>query len=440
MIDDVRKLRSVLSDRSGAVAITFALLAVMLLGSVALAIDIGRSVTVSSRLERSLDTAALAGAKMLDQDNASDASIKAAVTEYFVAQGPILGMAPDALASLDITIDRANNSVTAKASGALKTTFASVIGLNTVPIGKTSTVVYKMRDVELAMVLDTTGSMGDTPVGDSVAKISSLKTVANAAVDTLYSQAINDRGIRIAIAPFSSSVNAGSYASGTIASNGGSYSNYYNSLSYSQPGSGCAVERLGNDNANDAPPYGADKLRDLTTVGDMNNACPQASIIPLTGRSQQASIKSTISGFNPGGSTAGHIGAAWGMYMLSPGWTSIFSGANAPGAYNDPNVSKNLVLMTDGLFNTSYLSGLAAGSAAATTESYAQFDQICANLKANGVNVYTIGFGLDDPIAASELSKCASSTANFFPVATGTELQAAFSAIVAKLNQLRVAK
>ena len=174
MIDDVRKLRSVLSDRSGAVAITFALLAVMLLGSVALAIDIGRSVTVSSRLERSLDTAALAGAKMLDQDNASDASIKAAVTEYFVAQGPILGMAPDALASLDITIDRANNSVTAKASGAQKTTFASVIGLNTVPIGKTSTVVYKMNR-QTGMVVPVLGNTNRTIVGAGVSTCAPLQ-------------------------------------------------------------------------------------------------------------------------------------------------------------------------------------------------------------------------------------------------------------------------
>ena len=128
------------------------------------------------------------------------------------------------------------------------------------------------------------------------------------------------------------------------------------------------------------------------------------------------------------------------MYMLSPNWNGIFTGSKAPAAYHDPNVSKNFVLMTDGLFNTSYLSGLSAGSAAATTESYAQFDQICANLKANGVNVYTIGFGLDDATAATELSNCASSTANFFPVANGTELQAAFGTIVAKLNQLRVSK
>ena len=440
MINSIRSTRSLLADQSGGVAITFALLTTTLLGFVALAVDVGRSVTVGARLERGLDAAALAGAKMLDQDNASDTAINDTVTAYFIAQGPILGIPPDVLTSLNIVIDRANSSVTASASGTLNTTFAGAIGINTVQVGKSATVVYKMRNVELAMVLDTTGSMGDIPLGDTVPKITSLKNVSNLAVDTLYSRAINDRGIRIAIAPFSSSVNAGAYASSTIAATVANQSNHDNSSSNHQSGSGCAVERLGADNADDAPPVGSDMLRDLATVGDMSNPCPAASIIPLTGRSQQNNIKATISSFSPGGSTAGHVGAAWGMYMLSPQWNSVFTGANAPGPYNDPNVSKNFVLMTDGLFNTSYLSGLPPGSAAATTESYTQFNQICANLKANGVNVYTIGFGLDDPTAATELSNCASSTANFFPVANGTELQAAFNTIVAKLNQLRIAK
>ena len=182
------------------------------------------------------------------------------------------------------------------------------------------------------------------------------------------------------------------------------------------------------------------QLRSLTSVGDNGNTCPSAAIMPLMGRSKQNNIITTIGSLSPGGSTAGHIGAAWGMYMLSPNWSNIFSGNSQPGAYNDPLVSKNFVLMTDGLFNTSYLSGLSAGSSAATTESYRQFDAICSNMKANGINVYTIGFGLDDATAAAELSKCASSSSNFFPVANGTQLQAAFSQIVDKLNTLRLTK
>ena len=411
-------------DTEGAVAVVFALLLTVICGFVALAVDFGRLVAVTSRLEQTLNTAALAGAKMLDQDDASDSDITQRVTAFVNAQGPTLGIPPAVLATLSVSIDRGNSSVTANAQGNMATNFASVIGKATVGINKSATVVYKMKDVELAMVLDTTGSMADVPSSDTQPKIDSLKSAANIVVDTLYSQAINDRGIRIAIAPFSSGVNAGSYGSSTI----------------SGAGAICAVERLGTDNATDAGPYGADKLRDWSPLMSSGNTCPAASIIPLTGRGQINNIKSTINSFTAGGSTAGHIGAAWGWYMLSPNWNGIFTGSAQPGPYNDPNTSKNLVLMTDGLFNTSYLTGLAPGTAPATSESYGQFDTLCTNMKAQGINIYTIGFGLDDPNASTELSNCASSPANFFPVANGTQLHAAFATIVAKLNQLRISK
>ena len=427
-------------DERAAVGIIVALLMTLICGFVALAIDIGRSVTVATRLEQILDTAALAGARLLDEDDISDSQIADRVTRFVEAQAPILGIPPTVLANLTVTIDRTANSVTATAKGNLQTTFASVIGFKTVDVGKSATVVYHMKDVELALVLDTTGSMADVPAGDTVSKIDSLKTAANTVVETLFSQAVNDRGIRIAVAPFSSSVNVGSYASSTIASSGGFYSSFYASFASTGTNSGCAVERTGVDNTTDAGPYGYDKLRDLSTVGASGNACPSASVLPLTGRSQQVQIKKIISNFSPNGSTAGHIGAAWGWYLLSPNWNGIFTGANAPGAYRDSNVNKNLVLMTDGLFNTSYLTAPPVGSAAATQESYAQFRALCTNMKNNGITIYTVGFGLTDPAAATELGNCASSSANFFSAANGSELQSAFASIVAKLNQLRVAR
>ena len=270
------------------------------------------------------------------------------------------------------------------------------------------------------IVISGNGNLGDVPVGDVRSKVESLKIAANLVVDTLYDQAINDRGIRIALAPFSASVNVGSYAS-TVAAT-----------------INCVVERPGVNNATDAVASSADILPTLDTVGATGNTCPTPSIMPLVGRSQRWNIKSAISGFSPGGSTAGHIGAAWAWYMLSPAWSSIFTGNNQPGAYNDPNVSKNIVIMTDGLFNTSYLTGLAAGSPAATQESYSEFNQLCANMKARGINIYTIGFGLDDPAAAIELQNCASAPGNFFAAVNGTQLQAAFQAIADKLNNLRV--
>jgi Flp pilus assembly protein TadG len=422
-------------NTQGSVAIIFALCITCIFGGIALAIDLNMAANAGTKLAKILDAAALAGAKVLDQDNATDAQVRDRVQSFVSAQAPIAGIPASQFAKLTISIDRTTNTVKVDGAGTLPTRFAGVIGYKTMDIKRSASTTYKLKAVELALVLDTTGSMAEVPAGDTKTKIESLQAAATLVVDTLYAQAINERGIRIAIAPYT-----GTYASQVLPAQSAPRTSFFMSFANASSYDVCAVERTGTNNATDAGPQAGGTLRTLTSVGGSGNACPAASIIPLTGHSQQSSIKTTISNFSASGSTAGHIGAAWGWYMLSPNWNGIFSGANAPGAYNDPNVSKNLVLMTDGLFNTSYLSGLAAGSAAATTESYAQFDALCQGMKAKGINVYTIGFGLNDPTATAKLSGCASAPSNFFAAANGTELKAAFSTIVDKLNSLRVSR
>jgi Flp pilus assembly protein TadG len=406
----------------GSVAIIFALSITAIFGCVALAVDLGRGFSASTKLARTLDAAALAGAKLLGDDYASDSDVIDRIHAFVGAQPAIFGIASAKFANLKIDIDRKASSVTIDGAGKLTTTFASIIGIKSMDIAKTAKVVFKMRKVELAMALDVTGSMGETPAGDTKTKIESLQSAAQTVVDTLYARAINDTGIRIALAPFGSAVNAGSYAPQVAAGASGSLP--------------CVVERLGSSNATDASPYGGNQLRSFASVG--GGTCPTSSIMPLVGRSEQKSLNKTIADFSAGGSTAGHIGAAWGMYLLSPNWSSVFSGKVQPGPYNDPSVTKNFVLMTDGLFNTSYLSGAAVNSSTAIDESYAQFDAICATMKEKGINIYTIGFGLTDATATTKLRNCATAVSNFFPVASGDQLQSAFDTIVAKLNQLRV--
>ena len=407
-------------DQQGSVAVIYGLmLSVMMLGLVT-AVDYGRAATVSQKVALALDAAALAGAKLLDSDTASDADILAAAQAYFVASTSHLAVGNVGLGTMTASIDRAAGADTTHVTGQVTSLFGQSVGITTLPIDRSATVVYKLRQVELAMALDITGSMAEVPVGDVLSKVESLKVAAGIVVDTLFDQAINERGVRIAIAPFSASVNAGSYTS----------------LVAVTPTS-CVVERSGINNATDATPAGADMLPTLDSLG-ATGTCPTPAITPLSGRSRRANIKSAIQGFTPDGSTAGHIGTAWAWYMLSPAWSGIFTGSNQPAAYSDRNTSKNIVIMTDGLFNTSYLTGLAAGSAPATAESYTEFNALCANIKAQGINIYTIGFGLNDAAAATELQNCASSAGNFFAAANGAQLQSAFETIVTKLNALRV--
>jgi Flp pilus assembly protein TadG len=434
------KCSPVSTDTRGSVAIIFALVTTGLFGAAALAIDLNLAYSAGAKLAHILDAAALAGAKLLDQDNVTDAQVMERVQSYVNAQAPISGIPASQFAKLTISIDRETNTVKLDGAGTLPTRFAGIIGFKKIDIKKTASTTYKLKAVELALVLDTTGSMAEVPAGDTKTKIESLQAAANIVVDTLYDQAINERGIRIALAPFSSAVNTGSFSSQVLPNSGWSRNSFFMSYANASSYDTCAVERTGSNTTTDASPSVGGLMRTLTSVGGSGNDCPAASIMPLSGQSKRSAIKTTISNFSAAGSTAGHIGAAWGWYMLSPNWNGVFTGANAPSAYNDPNVSKNLVLMSDGIFNTSYLTGLAAGTDAASTESYTQFDALCQGMKAKNINIYTIGFGTMDATAQAKLSGCASKPANYFVAANGADLQVAFASIVAKLNALRVSR
>ena len=156
------------------------------------------------------------------------------------------------------------------------------------------------------------------------------------------------------------------------------------------------------------------------------------------GKSQVATIKGTIDGYVAAGATAGHIGTAWGWYLISPEWASVLPSASAPKPYDDKSVMKAMIIMTDGLFNTSYLTGGNTPLATQMDESYQQFDALCANIKAKQITIFTVGFDLSDPRALGELQNCASGGANFFDAKTGADLKKAFGEIASRLTTMRV--
>ncbi len=98
-----------------------------------------------------------------------------------------------------------------------------------------------------------------------------------------------------------------------------------------------------------------------------------------------------------------------------------------------------MIVMTDGIFNVSYESGAAWGDPQLAIDSYANFDQLCASAKAEGIAIYTVGFDLNDANALAHLESCASSPAHFYDAKTGAQLKDAFKDIANRLGNLRVA-
>lgn len=431
------KLTEFSSDIHGSIAMLFALSVFVLSGVIGLAVDASRVYSVSARVSSILDAAALAGARLLENDGTSDAAVTAAAKAYFTTHAAERSLPGLTLNNLTVAIDRSTNKVKVDVDVGLPTTFAQVVGVPRFDFKRSTEVRLSMNKIELAMVLDITGSMNDN------GKLAAMKVAAKDVIDSLMTGAMTENAIRIGVAPFSAAVNAGALASQVSASPSVTSCGYNWYWAYSCTTAAgadvdtCVIERTNSRAFTDDAPVGPDILPAVPSLPYGNYTCPPAKVIPLQGKSQVATIKSTIDGYGAAGATAGHIGAAWGWYLLSPKWSSVLPAASTPAPYSDKSVSKHVIFLTDGIFNTSYKSGSSSDGTTQMNESYAQFQSLCTNMKSVGVTVYTVALDLTDSRALSELSTCGGG--NSYTASDGTTLRAVFMQIVSQLNNLRVA-
>ena len=203
-----------------------------------------------------------------------------------------------------------------------------------------------------------------------------------------------------------------------------------------------------------------------------NADCTRTPILPLT--ATPATVISTINNMQAEGGTNIHTGTVWGMRVLSP--TEPFTQG---GAY-DEAISKVMIIMTDGentayqsnnmngsAYNSAYgfpynsqntndnstsggnvtrLGPLNANNAQLVTQMNERTAQTCANAKAAGITVYTIGLATNTvtqstpAVVQALLTDCASTPDRArFPTAS-SELKATFEAIANDLSALRLAQ
>lgn len=431
MLGNFERLGRFHSDERGSIAIIFGISLLMILFAIGLGLDTAQAVRVSGKVSSALDAASLAAARAMSENNLSSAEAKAFAVNFFKGQMAGLGGGGDlagdpnvqvtdgagagfSWTNFNTDIDPATGTVTVTADISVPTSFARLMNIKNVSFTRTSTTVFKMRNVELAMVLDITGSM-------SGQKIADLKLAAKDIVDIMLpagKPALN----RIALAPYSASVNAGPYAA--LASDGASLD-------------GCVVERDGaHAFSDDAPNSGRYFNAENDPPSNPKYVCSPAEIMPLS--ADAATVKTTIDDLGVGGWTAGHIGLGWGWYLISPNWTPVWPAASDPKPYADPDTIKAIILMTDGEFNTSYHNGNP------NETSSEQAIDLCDNIKSPALTggkvvIYSVAF-LSPPEAEATLQSCATSPSHYFSADNGTELRAAFQDIAKRLQSLRIAK
>jgi len=153
--------------------------------------------------------------------------------------------------------------------------------------------------------------------------------------------------------------------------------------------------------------------------------------VPQELTNNRTDLDTYVSTMRAGGSTAGHLGAAWGWYLISDRWSAIFDGNAAPALYTDTATKKAVILMTDGEFNR-----VGHRSQGDSTE---QAKAICDGMKAKGIVVYGIAFKA--PIDGQDvLNYCATSDDTFFNATDKAALEAAYKKIAVQLSDLRLAE
>lgn len=140
---------------------------------------------------------------------------------------------------------------------------------------------------------------------------------------------------------------------------------------------------------------------------------------------EKSTLNSLIDQLSVDGPTRSNRGLAWGWYALSGKWRGIIEPSNNV-LPREPSkgLRKIAILMTQG----SNVSG---------TDD-AQFNAICANMKAQGITIYTVAFNAADAGVVSRLRTCASSPSYFFNAANTDDLNNAFTRIGQIITPVRI--
>lgn len=493
-------------NRDGSTGILFGLLLVPLIGFMALAIDYARYVKITDNMQVALDESVLAAMKKQDLSASERQQIALAYfNANFKKEEVVKSISPKFTVNDDGTM---NATATAK----IRMPFGQFVSVPTMTADRNAKVMAAQGTgvkVEIGMMIDLTGSMGQTRNG--MTKLNGLKIASQDLLNKLFPEG-DDPNVRVAIAPMADYVNAGefaaeatglsdtgSYASGTNLSStkqgafSGSYSGYYgnsqpagsqfgaqnNSTSTNTYSSGyctgdgqfetrygefvgykvsswtpgayfnygrwyrkkwedgrwkyedehddwiirysssgcsqaadqsgklvtCVTERTasGSRYTDDAPSagnyVGAYNQSVTGTTNKLNYSSDGKcyvggrelpAVVPLT--SSKSALQSFFTNATAGGATPGHLGHAWAWYLLSPKWSSIWPSGSTPADYTDTGTRKIAIIMTDGEYNTQY----------SNVSSRTQALSLCTNMKAAGVEVYTIGFGFSPTSTAGD--------------------------------------
>jgi len=382
------------ADRRGNVGMMFAALLFVMIGGLAIAVDLSSAYSARERLQDTTDAIALLAAR----DGIEDpVELEAAVQAYLIQAFP--NAAGDNIQVVNIS--RTGDRVDIETTNSINTVFAPIFGQNKLGVSAKSSSVFAQQSLDVALVLDTTGSMRGN-------KLASLKVSATRLMDTF--EALDNDELRVSIVPFGQYVNVGTNQRNQpwVEVERGNRTNRLCMGSRQQP-------------FNTQVEFGREPIPAIT------DASCGAAVQPLT--NDFRALKRTINGLVARGATYAPSGVLW-------GWRTLDARAPFQEAASNTRGQKVLVLMTDGANTRSVDGAQHTGRNRAAADNLTR--DLCERVKGSDITVYTIAYEVRDNNTRNLLRNCASTANNFFNAQNANDLDEAFTNISSTLNELRI--
>jgi Flp pilus assembly protein TadG len=454
-------MKRFLANSKGNTSIMVAVALVPMLAVAGAAVDMVQTNRAKSVLQGAADAAVLAGAssKILDE-----VALTKIVEDFVDANG-----ASHVLDNVDAIIpklDKVKRTFSVKITGKRKTSLMYLAGISEMELNAYAEVKLGGDGLEVALVLDNTGSMLDA------GRLPALKVAAKQLVNDLLETAKTGAYVRVGIVPFADYVNVGLSRrsqpwldvdnDATVTTNG-CWDTYPNATksnckqvpafadgvalgytyeqcdwNYGTPVKVCGPQTstttwygcVGSRN----DPLDASIGTPATRYRGLSNVGCTSEIQVLT--NSKAKLDAKIDSLVATGNTYIPPGLLWGWNMLDS--NQPLTEAKTASAMDAMGGSKALVLMTDGANTLSadppYHWGNDVAKANAKTAA------LCANIKADKITVYTVAFMVTDPTAKNLLSDCASDPSKVFTADSATQLAKAFAEIGNSLTAMRLTK
>lgn len=193
----VHRLHAFGSDRRGNVLLLFGLSIIPTMLAIGMAVDYSRALNVKQRLGAALDAAALA---VGGSTGLTEQQLKDKAQAYFEANYPEAELGTPGELSVSVN----DLKVTMSATANVGTTLMHLAGMSGMTVGANVEVTKKTRKIEVVMVLDNTGSMGNG------GKIGALKKASKQLVNILFDGETVSSDVMMGLVPFAAAVNIGS--------------------------------------------------------------------------------------------------------------------------------------------------------------------------------------------------------------------------------------